>query len=82
VKPEDAYFAGTNPFMAVIYTYRMAMGDFSLDQLSNFDNNFEIYFMWSVFLIGSFFLVIVLLNLLIAIMGATFEEVSSSIINL
>ena len=68
--------------MAFIYTYRLAMGDFSLDSLDSFEDNFEKYFMWIVFLISSLFLVIVLLNLLIAIMGMTFSDVQAKISNL
>jgi hypothetical protein len=68
--------------MAFIYTYRLAMGDFSLDSLDSFEDGFEKYFMWIVFLISSLFLVIVLLNLLIAIMGMTFSDVQAKISNL
>ena len=68
--------------MAIIYTYRLAMGDFSLDSLDSFEDGFEKYFMWIVFLISSLFLVIVLLNLLIAIMGMTFSDVQAKISNL
>ena len=58
------------------------MGDFSLDSLDSFEDSFEKYFMWIVFLISSLFLVIVLLNLLIAIMGMTFSDVQAKISNL
>jgi len=81
-KDEDPRFAGTNPIMALIYTYRLAMGDFNLEKLDKFKNPFEKYFMWGVFIIASLFLVIVLLNLLIAIMGATFSDVLAKIGNL
>jgi hypothetical protein len=77
-----ARFAGDNPIRAFIYTYRLAMGDFSLDSLDSFEDDFEKYFMWIVFLISSLFLVIVLLNLLIAIMGMTFSDVQAKISNL
>jgi len=81
-KIDEARFAGSNPIMALIYTYRLAMGDFNLDNLDKFENTFEKYFMWAVFIIASLFLVIVLLNLLIAIMGATFSDVVAKIGNL
>lgn len=48
------------------------MGDFGLDTFADFKNPFEAIFIWAIFLVGSLFLVIVLLNLLIAIMGASF----------
>ena len=38
--------------------------------------------MWAVFMIASLFLVVVLLNLLITIMGCTFSDVSAQILNL
>jgi len=38
--------------------------------------HYEFYLIWAIFIFGSLFLVIVLLNLLIAIMGETFARVS------
>ncbi len=68
--------------LAVIYTYRLSMGDFSLDNFKEFKNPFEFWFMWGIFIVGSLFLIIILLNLLIAIMGASFQNVTSNILNL
>ena len=45
-------------------------------------NKFEFYFIWFLFVVSCLFLVIVLMNLLIAIMGATFQKVQDSILNL
>jgi hypothetical protein len=33
---EAKKFAGSGPMLAVIYTYRMAMGDFGLDNFNDF----------------------------------------------
>ncbi len=44
--------------------------------------HYEFYLIWVIFIIGSLFLVIVLLNLLIAIMGETFGKVSEQRVNL
>lgn len=74
---EKARFAGSNMVMVFIYTYRLALGDYGLDSLGDFSNSIERYFMWAVFLIASLFLVVVLLNLLITIMGSTFSDVSA-----
>jgi Ion transport protein len=77
-----AQFAGTNIIMAVIYTYRLSLGDFQLDSLDSFENPIERYFIWTVFLLSSLFMVVVLLNLLITIMGTTYSDLSSMIMNL
>ena len=70
---------------AFIYTFRMTLGDFQLDAMGEMESQglyFDFYFVWSIFIIGSMFLVIILLNLLIAIMGSTFERVMEAIVNL
>lgn len=54
----------------------------ALDEIEEKGFLFDYYFIWAIFLIGTMFLVIILLNLLIAIMGATFERVRESIVNL
>ena len=85
VVPEtnDAHnFVGDNVVKAFIYTYRLTLGDFQLDnfqQVEDIGYTFEFYFLWFIFIFGSLFLVIVLLNLLIAIMGSTFERTSEGI---
>ena len=43
---------------------------------------FDYYLIWFIFIFGTLFLVIVLLNLLIAIMGDTFSKVLEQIQNL
>ena len=68
---------GDNVIKAFIYTYRLTLGDFQLDDFDKVEEIgvFEYYFLWFIFIFGSLFLVIVLLNLLIAIMGSTFERI-------
>ena len=74
---------GTNPILAVIYIYQLVMGNFNLGNFGEYEglNKFEFYFIWFLFVISCLFLVIVLMNLLIAIMGATFQKVQDSILN-
>jgi hypothetical protein len=75
---ENTRFVGDNFVKAFIFTYRMTLGDFSMDALDDIESKglmLDYYFIWGIFLIGTMFLVIILLNLLIAIMGATFERV-------
>lgn len=52
---------------ALIHTYRLVYGDF--------DAEYESGLQWLTFLIGTILCPLVLLNLLIAIMGATYERV-------
>jgi hypothetical protein len=67
-------FVGTNPILAVIYIYQLVMGNFNLGNYPEYENvnAFEFYYIWFLFVVSCLFLVIVLMNLLIAIMGATF----------
>jgi hypothetical protein len=81
----DNLFVGESTFDAFIYTYRMAQGDFILDEFDTFATNglyVEYYLIWFIFILGSLFLVIVLMNLLIAIMGDTFSRVLEQVQNL
>jgi hypothetical protein len=68
--------------MAFIYTYRLAQGDFGLDKLNDFENPYEKVFIWIIFVVCSLFLVVLLMNLLISIMGSAYEKVQASIQNL
>ena len=68
--------------MTLIYTYRTAIGDFNLDFFELLSHKSDYVSAWIIFVIGALFLVIVLLNLLIALMGKTFEDVLENITNL
>ena len=63
-----------NPVDAILYSYLLALGEF------DFDFGTEgMWMMWLIFLTSTFFLLIVLLNLVIAIMGSAYarlEELS------
>lgn len=69
---EAANISGKNFIDSVIYIYRTGLGDFATD-----DYNASKYSMilWTLFLLCTVFIQILLLNLLIAIMGDTFERV-------
>ena len=56
---------------SVFYSYRMALGDFDTTKFGSVD----VYIVWTVFLIATIFLQIVMLNLLIAIISDTFAKV-------
>ena len=76
---------GNNAIKAFIYTYRLTLGDFQLDNFGKYEEKgliFEFYYIWFIFIFGSLFLLIVLLNLLIAIMGSTYENVQNQLQNL
>eukprot|EP00347_Sterkiella_histriomuscorum_P004690 403359477 len=58
-----------NSFM---YSYRMSLGDFQLD---NFDSSTDNFLIWVLFVICSMTTTIILLNMLVAIMGESFSRV-------
>lgn len=58
---------------SIIYSYRMSLGDFSLDA---FDVSEDVILIWSLFVICSIFTTVILLNMLIAIMGESFNKVN------
>jgi hypothetical protein len=74
-------FIGENIWFAIIWTYRLILGDFQLDDFANFEG-VELVLAWVIFGVASLFVVIVILNLLIAIMGDTFGRVLESLTNL
>ena len=55
-----------------MYTYQQALGELGSD---NYDDSYAPSVFWLIFLMSSMFLQIILLNLLIAIMGDTFDRV-------
>ena len=58
-----------NPFRALIYSYSTSLGTFETE---GFDFDYE-YLVYSIWFLCSFFTLILLLNLLISIMGNTFD---------
>mgnify|MGYP001578288496 CR=1 FL=1 len=77
----EAPFAGETFSKAVIYTYRLTLGDFATDDFYNL-TGIDVVIVWIMFIFASLFVVIVLLNLLIAMMGDTFGRVLENITNL
>ena len=58
---------------AVIYSYKLSLGEFDTD---NFEGQHEAV-LWLIFASATFLLQITFLNMLIAIMANTFEDVMS-----
>ena len=56
---------------ALRYVYVMSIGDFGYD---DYDAGDDEHLLWILLFIATFFLSIVLLNMLIAIMNSTFER--------
>lgn len=73
-KPGDPIptLTGGTFFDSFTYTYRMGLGDFDTDAFA--ESKFFMFF-WLLFFACTLFIQILLLNLLIAIMGDTFERV-------
>ena len=72
--PETGNLSGSNITDAFIFAYRMGIGDF---QTGGFNTRDEVI-LWIVFLINSILVLVVLLNLVIAIMGDTFDRVQET----
>jgi hypothetical protein len=54
--------------------YLLSLGEFDMD---GFKDGPNVYFAWFFFLLATFFLLVVFMNMLIAIMGETFSVVQS-----
>lgn len=62
-------------FDGIIFTYRAMLGDFQ--NLDKFDTSNGTYLLWGMFLLFTFFNIIVMLNLLISIVSDTFGQVNA-----
>ena len=71
---ESGNFAGEEITDGFIFSYRMILGDFQVSGFSTKDEEI----LWILFLLNTVILTIVLLNLVIAIMGDTFDRVQKS----
>jgi len=60
---------------AFISMYLLSLGDFDME---NYSKGHDRVIVWAVFLIATFLLLVVFMNMLIAIMGDTFANVSAS----
>eukprot|EP00347_Sterkiella_histriomuscorum_P019266 403342303 len=65
--------AGGNFIMVLLYTYSGALGNFDTGNFEQLNQNSWI--LWLLFFVSSFLLSIIFLNLLIAIMGDTYDSV-------
>ena len=66
-KNEDDRFIDSFP-MAIMYVYRMALGDFDTEKFGNE----AVFLVWIIFILSTLLIMILLLNLLIAIMGNSY----------
>ena len=77
---EPAYSDLSGFFMCMIDSYRLALGDFEV--VGNFfgdegnNSEFKVIF-WFIFFVGTLVSLLIILNMVIAVMGATFERVDS-----
>jgi hypothetical protein len=67
-------YIGVSFIDSIIAMYLVALGEFDLDGLMQGPDK---YGAWIFFLLGSFLLLVVFMNMLIAIMGDTFSYVQS-----
>ena len=75
---DEDNLSGSNFIDTFIFSYKMGLGDFSTDRFEQ--EKGEMF--WILFLLNSLIILIVLLNLLIAIMGDTFDKVQETRENL
>ncbi len=69
---EDNHFL-RNFAEALVYIYRMSMGDFDTDP---YDGSVQYIYVWILFVFVGIILPIVMLNLLIAIISKSFESIN------
>jgi len=73
---EPAYFGWDGLGRCAVDSYRLAIGDFEI--AGSFVNNTEyIFVFWVIFFIGTLISLLVILNMVIAVMSATFERVEA-----
>ena len=60
--------------MAFLDSYRLALGDFG-DLIVRFEDNKFKYTFWFLFLVGTIISLLIILNMVIAVMSSTFEQV-------
>jgi hypothetical protein len=58
----------TGPFFAIMYMYRLSLGEISMDEMNALDS----YLVIATFLIGTLFLTVVMLNILVAVISDTY----------
>ena len=74
---QPAYGEGSSGFWpAFIDSYRMSVGDFEV--VGTFEGR-ESFLFWAIFLIGNLVSLLIILNMVIAVMSATFERVQEDV---
>jgi len=63
--------------MAIIYSYRMSIGDFDIDP---YDDSVEFFSAYILFILSTLLTLIVMFNLLIAIISETFAKYNENFI--
>uniref|UniRef100_A0A7S3JKB8 Ion transport domain-containing protein n=1 Tax=Euplotes harpa TaxID=151035 RepID=A0A7S3JKB8_9SPIT len=71
---DSGNLAGESVTDAFIFSYKMALGDFGLDGFNTKDEEI----LWIIFVINTIIVLVMLLNLVIAIMGDTFDRVQET----
>lgn len=71
---DELHFAGHSFAEALLYSYRMSLGDFQLDSFNDSANSLTA---WIFFLLSTILVMIVMLNLLIAIISESFDKINS-----
>jgi hypothetical protein len=71
---DEENFAGENVWDAFIFSYKMGLGDFDTDGFGTVDEGL----IWTLWFLNTFIILIILLNLVIAIMGDTFDRVQET----
>ena len=69
----DSY-VGVTVIDSLISTYLLALGEFDLD---GYKEGPDVYIAWFFFVMATYLILIVFMNMLIAIMGETFSQVQS-----
>lgn len=65
-----------NFFLVAIDSYRFALGDFNIT--GTFEQSPNVIVFWLIFFIGTIVQILIILNMLIAVMSSSFEEVSAT----
>ena len=69
---------GNSMFIALIWSFKQGLGDFEHTQNYEEENGAIMAIMFTVFTLGCVLIPVILLNLLIAIMGDTYDKVTES----
>lgn len=67
---EDVIIDST--FDAMMYSYLISLGEFGMD---SFEESRDFEFLWLMFILATFFSMLILLNMLIAIMSESFTRI-------